>query len=90
MPNKISRLYKKKWFRIPYLTFLYIFALYGFFLVGTYLAMKFQWTKDAGQVDVNNRYFQSMSDKYNQSFKVDSVSMVKHRFEVLNRIIILN
>ncbi|MBI1837736.1 MAG: hypothetical protein HYR91_10785 [Flavobacteriia bacterium] len=90
MSNKISRLYKKKWFRIPYLTFLYLFALYGFFLVGTYLAMKFQWTKDGGQVDVNNRYFQSMSDKYNQSFKVDSVSMVKHRFEVLNRIILLN
>jgi hypothetical protein len=90
MPNKVSRLYKKKWFRIPYLTFLYIFALYGFFLVGTYLAMKFQWTKDSGKVDVNNRYFQSMSDKYNQSFKVDSVSVAKHRLEVLNRIIILN
>lgn len=90
MPNKISRLYKKKWFRIPYLTFLYCFALYGFFLVGTYMAMKFQWTKDGGQVDVNNRYFQTMSDKYNQSFKVDSVSVATHRFEVLNRIIILN
>ena len=29
-------------------------------------------------------------DKYDQSFKVDSVSMVKHRYEVINRIIVLN
>jgi hypothetical protein len=31
-----------------------------------------------------------MHDKYDQSFKVDSVSMIKHRFEVLNRIMLVN
>lgn len=90
MPSFISRIYQKKWFKIPYLIFLYAFAIYGFVLVGTYAAMKFEWTKDKGQVDVNNRYFQEMNDKYNQNFHVDSVSMVKHRFEVINRLLILN
>jgi hypothetical protein len=52
--------------------------------------MKYRWTNDAGMVDANNRYFQEMHDKYNQNFKVDSVSMQKHRYDVLNRIIVLN
>lgn len=90
MPSKIGNFFRNRWIKIPYLICLYAFAIYGFFLVGTYLAMKFNWTRDSGQVDVNNRYFQEMNDKYNLNFKVDSVSMQKHRFEVLNRIIILN
>lgn len=88
VPKK--RFYKRRWFKIPYLILLYSFALYGFVLVGTYAAMKFQWTNDGGQVDINNRYFQQMNEKYNQNFKVDSVSVAKHRLEVLNRIVILN
>lgn len=81
---------KSKWFKIPYTIALYGFAAYGFFLVLTYLAMKFQWTKEGGMVDKNNRYFQSMHNKYNQGFKVDSVSVSKRRHEILNRIILLN
>ena len=38
----------------------------------------------------NNRYFQNMHDKYNQSFRIDSISMQKYRYEALNRIIVLN
>jgi hypothetical protein len=60
------------------------------FLVATYVAMKFQWTNESGTVDENNRYYQDIHDKYNQSFKVDSVSMRKHRYEVLNKIVLLN
>lgn len=86
----MKRIIRNKWVRIPYLIVLYSFAAYGFFLTGTYLAMKFRWTDNEGMVDSNNRYFQEMHDKYNQNFKVDSVSMEKHRFEVLNRLIILN
>jgi len=88
-PKKV-RFYHKKWIKIPYRIVLYSFALYGFILVGTYVAMKFKWTNNSGQIDVNNRYFQDMNDKYNQNFKVDSISVAKHRLEVLNRIIILN
>ncbi len=86
----IKSLYQKKWIRIPYLIILYAFAAYGAFLVLTYVAMKFRWTNEAGSVDANNRYFQAMHDKYNKDFKVDSVSMRKNRYEVLNRILLLN
>jgi hypothetical protein len=81
---------QQKWVRIPYFVVIYAFALYGMFLVATYVAMKFQWTNESGSVDENNRYYQNMHDKYNQSFKVDSVSMMKHRYEILNRVLLLN
>jgi hypothetical protein len=81
---------QQKWVRIPYFVVVYGFALYGMFLVATYVAMKFQWTNESGTVDENNRYYQDIHDKYNQSFKVDSVSMRKHRYEVLNKIVLLN
>lgn len=86
----MKKLFSNKWFRIPYLIVLYSFAAYGLFLFASYVAMKFQWTKDTGMVDENNRYFQSMHDKYNQGFKIDSISMQKNRHEVLNRILLLN
>lgn len=66
------------------------FALIGFFLTGSYAAIKLGWTNEAGSVDPNNRHFQAMHDKYNQGFKVDSVQMVHNRYEALNRIIVLN
>lgn len=86
----MKRIFKSKWFKIPYNVGLYGFAAYGFFLTMTYFAMKFQWTKEGGKIDGNSRYYQSMYDKYNQNFKVDSVSVQKHRLEVLNRIVLLN
>ncbi len=52
--------------------------------------MKFNLTNEAGAIDPNNRYFQDMHDKYNQNFKIDSVSIMKNRYEVLNRILLLN
>ena len=82
--------FQKKWIKIPYQITLYSFAIYGFFLVGTYLAMKFKLTNDAGLVDVNNRYYQQIHDKYNQSFKIDSSNIVQYRSEILGRINLLN
>lgn len=86
----IAGLYAKPWFRYPYLAVLYGFAAYGFILVVVYFAVKFKWTNEGGGIDENNRQFQEMSDKYNQSFKVDSVSMAQHRYEALQRIVLLN
>lgn len=83
-------LLQKKWIKIPYLIALYSFALYGFFLVGTYLAMKFNFTNDGGSVDVNNRYYQQIHDKYNQSFKIDRSNTAFYRNEILSRIHLLN
>jgi hypothetical protein len=86
----IKRVYERKWVKIPYLIGLYSFALYGAFLASVYVAMKFKWTQESGQLDVNNRYFQEMSDKYDLSFRIDSTFFVKKRFEVLDRIVVLN
>lgn len=86
----IKRLYANKWFKIPYLVLLYSFAIYGVFLASVYIAMRFRLTQEAGQIDENNRYFQRMSDKYNLSFRVDSTYYTKKRFEVLDRILLLN
>jgi hypothetical protein len=86
----IQRLYAKRWVKIPYLIALYSFAIYGAFLAAVYVAMKFKLTQEAGQLDANNRYFQSMHDKYNQDFRVDSTYLVKKRFEVLDRVLLLN
>ncbi len=80
----------KKILKSIYLLFLYVFAGYGFLTIGVYVAQKYKLTNEAGGVDANSRYFQMASEKYNQNFKVDSVSMVKHRYEVLNRIMVLN
>ena len=82
--------FQKKWVKIPFQIALYSFAIYGFFLVGTYLAMKFKLTNDAGSVDVNNRYYQQIHDKYNQSFKIDSSNVAYYRNEILSRIHLLN
>jgi hypothetical protein len=82
--------FQNKWIKIPYQITLYSFAIYGFFLVGTYFAMKFKLTNDAGLVDVNTRYYQQIHDKYNQSFKIDSSNIVQYRSEILGRINLLN
>lgn len=69
---------------------IFVFAAIGFFLTVSYAAIQLGWTKEGGIVDSNNRYFQEMQDKYNQEFKVDSVTMVQKRYEAMERIIVLN
>ena len=86
----MSRFTRSLWFKIPFYTITYSLAAIGLFFTVTFLAIHFGWTKDGGSADVNNRYFQEMSDKYNQSYEVDSVTMMKNRYEALDRILVLN
>lgn len=86
----MKRLFKSKWFKIPFYTLTFAFAAIGFFLTVSYAAIQMGWTKEGGIVDSNNRYFQEMQDKYNQDFKVDSATMVQKRYEAMERIIVLN
>nr|WP_294858825.1 hypothetical protein [uncultured Fluviicola sp.] len=86
----MKRFFKSKWFKIPFYTLTFAFAAIGFFLTVSYAAIQMGWTKEGGIVDSNNRYFQEMQDKYNQDFKVDSATMVQKRYEVMERIIVLN
>ncbi len=69
---------------------MYLFAIAGFFLCASYAAIQLGLTKESGVVDGNNRYFQEMHDKYDQDFMIDSTTMVKRRFEAMERIILLN
>ncbi|MES2557537.1 MAG: hypothetical protein V4604_15385 [Bacteroidota bacterium] len=86
----MRRFFRSKWFKIPMYTFTILFALIGFFLTGSFIAIKLGWTNESGAIDANSRYFQEIHDKYNQGFEVDSVKMVAYRYEALNRIIVLN
>lgn len=85
-----KKIIQNKWVKIPYLVIVHGFAGYGLFLLAVYFAMKFNLTNESGAIDPNNRYFQDMHDKYNQNFKIDSVTIMKNRYEVLNRILLLN
>ena len=60
------------------------------FLTTTYTAMQLGFTKDAGKIDQNDRIFNEIKDKYNQSFKKDTSSFAKKDFDIYQRIIILN
>lgn len=86
----MKRFFKSKWFKIPFFTGYTLFALAGVFYVGTFLAIKFKWTNEAGAVDTNTRYFQEIRDKYNLAFKkhLNNDEITHH--ETLHRILILN
>ena len=84
------QVFNNKWFKVPFRISFYSFAVIGAFLTFSYLAMKFQWTRDSGRLDVNNRYFQDINDKYNQSYRVDSAQMVRNHYESLQRIMLVN
>ena len=84
------QVFKNSWFKVPFRISLYSFAVIGAFLTFSYLAMKFQWTRDSGRLDVNNRYFQGINDKYNQSYRVDSAQMVRNHYASLQRIMLIN
>lgn len=86
----MKRFFQSKWFRIPFFTLTFAFALIGFFLTGSYLAIKMKWTNDSGIVDANNRYFSEMQDKYDQSFRKIKDKAKYEDHEALHRILILN
>lgn len=86
----MKKFIRSKWFKIPFYTLLVGFALIGFFLTASYVAIKFRLTDDSGIVDTNNRYFNDIKDKYNQSFKKDTTAVHFKDYESLNRILILN
>ena len=79
-----------KWWKITYKTLIILFALVGLFFAGTYMALQLKLTNDTGAVDSNNRYFDEIKDKYNQSFKKDTSKTARKEYEVLHRALILN
>lgn len=86
----MKRLISKKWFKYSFFSMLVIFALIGMFMTMTYVAMKFKLTNDSGAIDQNDRYFQEIKDKYNQSFKVNASNFKGADYDNIQRILILN
>lgn len=66
----------RKIFRISYFTIVHALALFGAFLILTALAVQFKWTNQSGTNDINNRYFNSIADKYGQDQNLDSATMM--------------
>ncbi len=64
----------RKWLRRGYFGVIHVLALFALALIFVALAAKFKWTNDAGNVDLNSRYFSKMADKYNQGFETDSLT----------------
>lgn len=68
----------KKWLRRGYFTMVHLLAIFALALIGIAVAAKMKWTNDAGNEDLNSRYFDKMANKYNQGFATDSLSFAKH------------
>ncbi len=86
----MKRILTNKWVKIPSYILVISFAIVGFLLSASYLAIQFRLTDQKGNIDANNRHFQAMEDKYNQSFKLDTSTIDTYQNQALNRILVLN
>ena len=76
----------KKWLRYSYLTILYLLAALGGFMVCLYIAVEFKLTNVDGAVDVKNRYFSEVADKYGDDLIKDGASNPKEEILVFQKI----
>jgi hypothetical protein len=82
----------KRWKRVlkySYLTALHVLAGIAAFLIFTALAVKFKWTNDKGDVDMNNRYYEDIANKYGKDLKTDSLSLVKDEYIMFQKLGVL-
>lgn len=63
--------------KIVYFIAIHLLAIIAVGVIGVALAVKFKWTNDGGNVDLNSRYFSEMAGKYNQGFETDSATFAK-------------
>ena len=76
--------------KYTYLTALHILAGVAAFLILTALAVKFKWTNDAGDVDVNNRYYEDIASQYGNESKKDSNTIAKDEYIMFQRLGVLS
>jgi hypothetical protein len=76
----------RKWLKYTYLTAVHILAGVACFLILTALAVKFKWTNDSGNVDVNNRYYESMANQYGNTSKKDSATLAKDEYLMFQKL----
>ena len=80
----------KKWLKYSYLTALHILAGVAAFLILTALAVKFKWTNDAGDVDINNRYYEDIASQYGNESKKDSATIARDEYIMFQRLGVLS
>lgn len=80
----------KKWVKYTYLTALHILAGVAAFLILTALAVKFKWTNDAGDVDINNRYYEDIASQYGNESKKDSATLARDEYIMFQRLGVLS
>ena len=74
LTQKTQKTRWKKWLKYTYLTFLYLFAAMGVFIICLYIAVEFKLTNVDGAIDLKNRYFSEMADKYGNELIKDGAS----------------
>lgn len=68
----------------------WIFALVGFFLSASYLAIRLKLTDEKGFADPESRYYSEIRDRYNQGFSEKGDSLEKNDFHFFEQLIWLN
>jgi len=76
----------KKWLKYSYYTVLYLFAAAGAFMLCLYIAVEFKLTNVDGAIDIKNRYFEEISDKYGNDLVKDGASNPKEEIMVFQKI----
>jgi len=66
------------------------FALIGLGLTCGYFAVKFHLTNDPGVVDLNDRYFQDIKDKYGRGTDTDSTTVDFNEAKLLHNLSVLS
>lgn len=82
--DKVPR-WRKILKRIYYIS-IHVLAVFALFLIAVAVAVKFRWTNQSGSTDVNNRYFNGLSDKYGKAQTLGKKQIDLKRSELLQKI----
>lgn len=77
---------KYRFLRITYFTALHLLSAFALFLMLTALAVKFKWTNEKGSVDINNRYFSSMAEKYGTDLQTKKAKLDREESLLLQKV----
>ncbi len=77
---------KYRFLRITYFTALHLLSAFALFLMLTALAVKFKWTNEKGSVDINNRYFSSMAEKYGTDLQAKKAKLDREESLLLQKV----
>lgn len=80
----------KRVLRKTYRVTVHLLAIFALFLILVAVAVKFRWTTQSGLTDVNNRYFNGLSDKYGKEQTLTGKQVDSKKSELLQKIGVLS